>query len=131
MTKQEKIEEAYGADVWSVIDESVKVKILENRGGWTYEINESWLQNTKGIEIEMNGKYCRPKALQGIEDNNGWTKIESEGDLPKEKGLICEFLNKKKKTATYVSVDCVYDKDWFLRRYTHWRPKEILKMPIY
>lgn len=26
----------------------------------------------------------RPKQLQGIENNNGWIKIESEKDLPKE-----------------------------------------------
>jgi len=94
MIKQEKIKEAYGADVWSIIDESVKENILENQGGWTYEINESWLQKTKGIEIEINGKYCRPKALQGIEDNNGWTKIESKRDLPKEE-IDCFFVKDK------------------------------------
>ena len=26
----------------------------------------------------------RPKSLQGIENNNGWIKIESEADLPKK-----------------------------------------------
>lgn len=26
----------------------------------------------------------RPKSLSGIENNNGWTRIESEEDLPKE-----------------------------------------------
>ena len=28
-------------------------------------------------------KVCRPKSLQGIENNKGWFKIESENDYPK------------------------------------------------
>ena len=32
------------------------------------------------------GTKWRPKSLDGLEDNNGWKKIESEADLPKENG---------------------------------------------
>jgi hypothetical protein len=86
MTKEEKIQETYGVEVWECIDDSVKENILSNSGGWSYEINEKWLQNTKGIAIELNGKYCRPIHLKGIENNNGWIKIESKNDLPKKQG---------------------------------------------
>lgn len=37
----------------------------------------------KGFEPKGETKW-RPKQLQGIEDNNGWIRIESENDLPKE-----------------------------------------------
>jgi len=34
---------------------------------------------------------CRPKSISGIENNNGWIKIESEEDLPKQ-DIRCEFI---------------------------------------
>jgi len=134
MAKQDKIKEVYGEHWESIkdfVDENGRLKVIWGHISF-YPQYAKLASAIKNSNIEFEGDYyARPKSLQGIEDNNGWTKIESEDDLPKEKGLICEFLNKNKKTATYVSVDRVYDKDWFLRRYTHWRPKEILKLPIY
>ena len=40
------------------------------------------------IDMSGVGKF-RPKSLNGIENNNGWIKIESEKDLPKEE---CEVF---------------------------------------
>jgi hypothetical protein len=37
----------------------------------------------------------RPKSLDGIENNNGWIKIESKDDLPK-KGKYWGFTKDKK-----------------------------------
>ena len=82
------------------------------------------------IDMSGVGKF-RPKSLQGIENNNGWTKIESIEDLPKEKGLKCLFLNKNNMHTTYISDDVLYDSDWFFRRYTHWKIKNEFKYPLY
>ncbi len=40
-----------------------------------------------------NKTLFRPKSLQGIENNNGWIKIESEADLPNEYGYYFAFDN--------------------------------------
>ena len=77
MTKQEKIQEAYG-EHWET------VKNHHQFDGWIY----GWVLFTIDIdweEIEVDGRIMRrPKSLQGIENNNGWIKIESEADLPND-----------------------------------------------
>lgn len=40
-----------------------------------------------GYDSERNIHFWRPKTLQGIEDNNGWTRIESEADLPTDESV--------------------------------------------
>lgn len=77
----EKIKEAYG-EYW----DEVKTSIDEN--GWC-KLNVSqkepinnFAHHGKTEWMPIDGKVCwRPKSLQGIEDNNGWTKINSEDDL--------------------------------------------------
>lgn len=98
MTKQEKIQEAYG-EYWS------DMYMYVNKNGWIpRNINIGTAVEKEFIEFEkisidfecklFGGKkfnddtveYMRPKSLSGIENNNEWIKIESEADLPKEKG---------------------------------------------
>ena len=81
------------------------------------------------IDMSGVGKF-RPKLLHGIENNNGWTKIESEKDLPKEKGLKCLFLCVHGNT-TYISDDVLEDPKWFVNKYSHWRLKDEIEDPIY
>jgi hypothetical protein len=45
------------------------------------------------IEYDGLGKF-RPKSLQGLENNNGWIKIESEDDFPNEE-IDCFFIKGK------------------------------------
>ena len=59
-----------------------------------------------------------------------WIKIESEKDLPKEKGLKCLFLCIHGNT-TYISDDVLEDPKWFVNKYSHWRLKDEIKDPIY
>ena len=89
------------------------------------------IKNEK-LERKFNGVVYsyRPKSLQGIENNNGWIKIESEKDLPKEKGLKCLFLCIHGNT-TCVSDDVLEDPKWFANKYSHWRLKDEIKDPIY
>ena len=77
MTKQEIIKLFWGASYGSDIDEN----------GWKPLYN-SFIPSTLSIDISECRKLYRPKLLRGIEDNNGWIKIEKSEDLPKD---ILEF----------------------------------------
>jgi len=83
MTKQEKIQEAYGEN-W----ELVKYKV--NKDGWIKDREFIFSDFINGIDwqtTDHDDEYydtSRPKSLKGIEDNNGWIKINNETDLPKE-----------------------------------------------
>jgi len=120
MTKKEKIQEAYG-EYW----ETVKDYVDEN--GFINEEKVDWLFNESEIEQKelvymVNGmkEYVnswRPKSLQGIENNNGWTKIESEDDLLKESG---EYW-----TAIGESPDEVFYNEFVERKYFKWRNIEV------
>ena len=81
------------------------------------------------IDMSGVGKF-RPKSLHGIENYNDWFKIESEKDLPKEKGLKCLFLCIHGNT-TYISDDVLEDPKWFVNKYSHWRLKYEIKDQIY
>ena len=53
------------------------------------------------IDMSGVGKF-RPKSLHGVENNNDWVKIESEEDLPKEKGLKCLFYASTETQLIYL-----------------------------
>ena len=132
MTKEDKIKEAYG-EYWE------SVKLLTDENGFicqsTLFFPETVMMDKMEIQVKPfppDGRcYWRPMTLKGIENNNGWIKIENEKDLPKEKGLKCLFLNKNNMHTTYISDDVLYDSDWFFRRYTHWKIKNEFKYPLY
>ncbi len=92
MTKQEKIQEAYG-EHWDFFKEKV------NENGWIKdrEFWGAWPEGGSKINWQTtdhdNDYYDtrRPFSLKGIEYNNGWIKIQSENDLPKE-DCRCEFI---------------------------------------
>lgn len=86
------------------------------------------------IEHDGVGKF-RPKSLQVIEDNNGWIKIESENDLPKEYGeyyTISSFdntISEKKYPHPKFSND--FNKEWWLKYITHYQPIIKPDLPLY
>lgn len=139
MTKKEKIQEAYG-EHW----EYGKDEVDEN--GW-FGINSSkyvslFHKVCRTIRLDSKKEddlwYYRPSSLSGIEDNNGWIKIESEADLPKnEEGFY--FYQKsdwsiKAKPCTLKTLRNIFN---YLKGtntpLTHYKeiPLEIQKPPIY
>lgn len=124
--KEEKIREAYG-EYW----ESVKEYIIDN--GWcTVRRHILFDKIIKNIEIEIGGYQWRPKSLQGIEKNNGWIKIESEGDLPKDE-LDCFFI---KDSLIYTGLwdnrlKRFYSGSEWITKITHYQPIQKPKQPIY
>lgn len=120
MTKQEKIKEAWGY-FGGVVDDN----------GWRL-IQSKFINEVKNIEISGCGKYYRPKSLQGIENNNGWIKIESENDLPKETDHYLVF----NKFSNCIQVDYIdWDYESHIERWmefnSHYQPIEKPKPPIY
>lgn len=88
--KEKAIREAYG-EHWDKLQDFV------DDNGYIYEDDAKdiiWEKVVNGrihsriyhIEVDIIDRGCyddmRPKSLQGIETNNGWTRIESEADLP-------------------------------------------------
>jgi hypothetical protein len=93
MTKEEKIKEAWG-EYWGLFNYNTQKRILESNGSVDYfllskeekEDTEVLIGDIRKLECtktdEGTARYFRPKSLKGIENNNGWNKIESEDDLP-------------------------------------------------
>lgn len=73
MSKQDAIKEAWGEGYDSSIDEN----------GWK-SILGAFIPGKLEVDVSDCGKRYRPKSLQGIENNDGWIRIESEEDLPKD-----------------------------------------------
>lgn len=132
MTKEEKIKEAWGKD------------FPKNKGvdgnGWS--IGVFWYEDfdfKKFDTIEISHGYynIRPESLKGIENNNGWIKIESEADLPKECAEYDVIKNKTITKATYIGKDrwFVPDNDFpkttNIHGITHYQPSLKPKPPIY
>ena len=130
MTKEEKIKEA-----WDNTDGLNKNNWANY---WTYDKAkkhgmdiDGWIK-VCGYEPEEGMVYdlMRPPQLEGIEYNNGWIKIESEDDLPKEDMHCFIMFN----DLSY-SIDLFYKEGGFLRN--HWKhilyyqPIEKPKTPIY
>lgn len=135
MTKQEKIQHVYGK-YWSE---------------WKEDINDNgFLETTlplpnimiKELELKRH-TICTytPIELIGIEDNNGWTKIESESDLPKE-DCRCEFIKESGKKlygrfenrmgGLFIDESLRFESpEYRTESITHWKKIESFQLPIY
>lgn len=127
MNKLGAIRKAYG-DQW----ENVKYHVDENGFIEAFLWDKLKLGYPNQATSKSIYRYFRPISLAGIENNNGWTKIESKHDLPKESGWY-DFQSFPKET--YVpNLSYWYKGDvrigWFVESYTHFKRIDNL-MPIY
>ena len=135
MTKQEAIKEAYG-EYW----EQVKVFVDEN--GWVFfsddenilRLNFQQKDNISTEKTDVESWKWRPKSLQGIENNNGWIKIENEKDLPKDL-TECDYIFKGKiERGIFQCLHFDRPRQGELVEYksvTHYQPIEKKELPIY
>lgn len=86
-------------------------------------------------KVFINSKtFWRPASLQGIENNNGWIKIESEADLPKNEDALYwalkngEFVCIELKTP--IDLKGLFS-DFLKDKITHYQQIEKPKPPIY
>lgn len=127
-SKEQKIKAEYGEyyeacnpdnQGWSSVDEAL--------GG--YEFLD---ENIEYFDFESSGKW-RPKSLQGIENNNGWIKIESEDDLPKESGwydfqVYPQAEYKPNNVFWHAGATKI---GWYVETYTHYQKTESKLPPLY
>jgi len=125
MTKQEKIQETYG---------ELYNEVIPDKNGWIDfdKIPDNlYLLGFEAIkysepENNFTTTLLRPKSLQGIENNNGWIKIES--DLPEE--TECHFYDIKNKDYWTAMVDEFGDFAYSTKA-THYQPITKPQPPIY
>jgi len=121
MEKQEAIKKAYG-EHW----ETVKDYVDEN--GW-FEVKKvvgSFWQTKLELDVIESPRRVRPKSLQGIENNNGWIKIESEADLPKN----TTFSHIIKVDGSQY-IQSIYRHKGFIGEITHYQPIQKPLKPHY
>ena len=80
------------------------------------------------IEYGGVGKF-RPKSLKGIENNNGWTKIESEEDLP-ERGYY-EVIERATGKPLRASLNNEFGTLILVHYYSHYQPIIDIDLPLY
>ena len=126
--KQEAIKNAYG-ECWEKVKD-----YIDNDGYIDNSIPKFTFGQVKNLDLEYkNDVLFRPKSLQGIENNNGWIKIESEKDLPKVSGL---YFGKDYEFGTDMMYFDFETKKWedsngYLQNVTHYQPIKKPKPPIY
>ncbi len=91
MTKEQKIQEVYESHGFSWI----QAKEYVDESGWS----KHRIGNCKALTNKRCGVSWRPEELYGLDKNNGWIKIESDDDLPKE-DCHCWILDKEKGLVT-------------------------------
>ena len=131
MTKQEKIQEAYGK-YWE------QVKDYVNKNGWCSirrGVGFDEIISNLPWETRIGNQYCwRPKLLKGLEKNNGWTKIENESDLPTigEYYTIASFDNSiVEREFPHPKFSLEFNKEWWLKYITHYQQIIKPEKPLY
>ena len=120
--KQEAIKKAYGENY-----------IHADINGWIrfgmYVPTDLGIENYDDID-----GFWRCKSLQGIENNNGWIKIQSEADLPKERMHEVILLDEECMEG-YRNYDVIvfYEVNSRFRKkeISHYKPIEKSKVPIF
>ena len=114
--KQEAIKKAYS-----------EYYIHADKNGWIRYL--IYCPSDLGIENydDMDG-FWRCKSLQGIENNNGWIRIESEDDLPKESFNYWIFQSDLRAVTMK---DFYYNKKYYGVKATHYRPIVKPLKPLY
>lgn len=136
--KQQAIKNAYG-EYWDVVKDEIieggfaPYKLLEDSVGITFEFKQFH------IVFGSPETYVRPSLLRGIENNNGWIKIESENDLPKEPYGKYEVYSNNSIFSQIPKIQGIDDfwqndenkkQDW-MNSYTYYKPIILSKPPIY
>jgi len=136
--KAEAIAKAWIAEIGQFNFDRIKSNLKENgfimwdwiRGlGHNYQSLNLWDQKLLPDKNRRDADtYIRPKSLSGIENNNGWVNINSWVDLPifgeydwiYQDRIIRMGFDPKKE-----------DLEYFAKCYSHYRPIEKLKFPIF
>jgi len=123
MTKEEAIKEAWV----KLIPDCTSIDL---NNGWSQDVFQNTEIDIKLFDImpTIIGSRIRPKSLKGIENNNGWIKIESEEDLPKEDCFYYVIYDNGKISESVLHLNMILKN---LDVITHYQPIEKPKPSIY
>lgn len=141
MNKEEKIHKAY-QDLLD-LDVYNHVKLCINLDGWLPMRNLPTNFNLDSLigkfnyssELDLNVISIRPKSLNGIENNNGWVKIETEKDLPKNECYCSVVLTDEDGNMSinhgffYSNLDNSFDKDYNSFKWNEISHYHIINLP--
>jgi len=86
----------------------------------------------KGLGFNHKCFMISLDSLEGINDNNGWTKIESESDLPDIHDIRMFMPCERGKPRPDYSINSITIKNGFNAGViTHWRPITQIPNPLY
>lgn len=131
----DKVKKFIGEDGWCVrIDYSSGTEVVNHKS-----LNELGIFKNDdlvdvGYDHGRKQHIWRPKSLIGFKDNNGWTKIESESDLPKESGsywVIDKILNTNPNQEFFDTNALVSMNERWMYRISHYQPIIKPAPPIY
>ncbi len=130
--KQEAIRKAWGFEFYEIAKHAI------NEDGWferNKDRNLTLLTHFEVNEMRFKGLLIRPRVLDNIENNNGWIRIESEEDLPKESGEYWVYeTNGAIGTRFYLSVPQKWgqhEMEIKEPQVSHWQPIVEPEKPIY
>ena len=127
--KQTVIRKAYG-EYWEQLSPQAKKCALEHNGYISPII--SGIGNIPREFVTFNDLGFRPRTIVGIEHNNGWIRIESDEDLPKELMLAHVFDDDCDITQYIFGIDRKMDWDLVKTQgITHYQPIVKPEKPIY
>ncbi|MCT3835901.1 hypothetical protein HZQ15_18775 [Elizabethkingia anophelis] len=131
--KQQAIKAAYG-EYWD------KVKDYVDEDGWCTHPNKNEMfpetddLDSGYVSLLENIDKWMPTPLDRIIDNNGWTRIESESDLPKPKGVEDVLVIGETGEITVensMSLNDIEVRRYWLRTISHWQPFIKPNLPLY
>lgn len=127
MTKQEKIIEAYGKH-WNLTNGNLNDDYsFDFIGSFSdYDLGTKFKIIFTGISIFR----AIPFSIIGIEDNNGWIKIESETDLPKDDDGAYWISNENGR-FDFIATGYQIKAKWKNETCTHYKEIGFPKDPIY
>lgn len=128
MTKEEKIKEAYG-ELFETHSHLIDSAGWLNNGDRDDYLTMGQTEFLGEFEY-INDTFFRPVSLKGIQDNNGWIKIESKKDLPKSDQMHYLVFSKneiKKSSFNVHQVEAGYQ----FGEITHYKPIIFDKPPIH
>jgi len=142
-SKANAIKVAYG-EHWQTVEMEVDENGWFSSGTTDRQVFEHQLRSI-GIDASMidqkgvldpvtwnKTKFMRPKSLRGIEDNNGWTKIETNAsNLPNEMGDFFGLFPDGTISCFWFNPDDNFDIDLFTNELTHYQPIIKPQPPIY
>jgi hypothetical protein len=106
-----------------------------NEDGWLNCVEGQYNNYDKLDRMRFNSQRhsVRPESLHGTSSNNGWTRIESEADLPNEDGYyeVCKDGVPQKNKSYYHSKFSGFKVSRGSKQITHWKTPIEVNPPIY